>query len=168
MNIYPKDVKDAVTKRLIELHKGGPAPAGALAAIAAEAGVPASTVYQWNADLKRKQSRMEKTPGGLSSAAKFAAVVATASMSELQLGEYLRKNAITKEDLEAWRFACEKANDQKQLADAGYRSQLAAERAHVRSLERELKRKEKALAEAAALLVLTKKAEAIWGERGEG
>jgi hypothetical protein len=34
----------------------------------------------------------------------------------------------------------------------------------VRELERELRRKEKALAEAAALLVLRKKAAAIWGE----
>ena len=32
-----------------------------------------------------------------------------------------------------------------------------------RELERELRRKEKALAEAAALLVLRKKADAIWG-----
>ena len=165
---YPKDVKDAVMKRLIELHNGGPTPAGALAGIAADAGVPANTVYQWNSDLKRKRARMEGTPGGLSSAAKFAAVLATASMSELQLGEYLRKNAITREDLDTWRAACERANDQKELADAGYRSQLAGERAHVRSLERELRRKEKALAETAALLVLTKKAEAIWGERGDG
>jgi hypothetical protein len=34
-------------------------------------------------------------------------------------------------------------------------------------LERDLNRKEKALAEAAALLVLRKKAEAIWGDGGD-
>ena len=34
-------------------------------------------------------------------------------------------------------------------------------------LEKELQRKEKALAEAAALLVLRKKLEAIWGESEE-
>ena len=168
MNTCPKDVKDAVIMRLIELHDGGPAPLGALAQIAAEAGVLANTVYQWNSDLKRKRIRTETTSGSLSSAAKFQAVLATASMSEFELGEYLRKNAITRQDLDTWRAACERANDQKEVADAGYRSQLASERAHVRSLERELNRKEKALAEAAALLVLTKKAEAIWGEHGEG
>ncbi len=59
-------------------------------------------------------------------------------------------------------------NDPKAAADSGYRSQLASERSRARTLERELKRKEQALAEAAALLVLTKGAEAIWGERGEG
>ncbi len=34
----------------------------------------------------------------------------------------------------------------------------------IRNLQRELKRKNEALAEAAALLVLRKKADAIWGQ----
>jgi uncharacterized membrane protein len=37
-----------------------------------------------------------------------------------------------------------------------------------RKTEKELIRKEKALAEAAALLILEKKAQAIWGDGGEG
>ena len=37
-----------------------------------------------------------------------------------------------------------------------------------RKIEKELRRKEKALAEAAALLILEKKAQAIWGDGGEG
>jgi hypothetical protein len=39
----------------------------------------------------------------------------------------------------------------------------SAEAKRVKELERELRRKEKALAETAALLVLRKKAEALWG-----
>jgi len=35
----------------------------------------------------------------------------------------------------------------------------------VRKLEAELKRKDKALAEAAALLVLSKKVQALWGDQ---
>jgi transposase len=38
------------------------------------------------------------------------------------------------------------------------------ERKKNRQLEKELRRKEKALAEAAALLILQKKAQAIWGD----
>ena len=38
------------------------------------------------------------------------------------------------------------------------------EKKRITALERDLQRKEKALAEAAALLVLRKKAEAIWGD----
>jgi hypothetical protein len=37
----------------------------------------------------------------------------------------------------------------------------------MRDLERELKRKDKALAEAVALLVLSKKARALWGEEDD-
>ena len=37
----------------------------------------------------------------------------------------------------------------------------------MKKLERELKRKDKALAETAALLTLSKKAEAIWGRNDE-
>ena len=40
----------------------------------------------------------------------------------------------------------------------------SAERRRIRELEAELQRKDKALAETAALLVLRKKAQAIWGE----
>lgn len=43
------------------------------------------------------------------------------------------------------------------------KAELAAERKKSRALEKELLRKEKALAEAAALLTLSKKAQAIWG-----
>ncbi len=39
-----------------------------------------------------------------------------------------------------------------------------ADERRIKELERELRQKEKALAETAALLVLRKKAQAIWGE----
>ncbi len=46
-----------------------------------------------------------------------------------------------------------------------HQSQLIKqEQKRVRQLSKELNRKEKALAEAAALLVLRKKAQAIWGD----
>ena len=43
------------------------------------------------------------------------------------------------------------------------KAELARERKRNKKLERELKRKDRALAETAALLVLSKKAQAIWG-----
>ncbi|WP_252606605.1 hypothetical protein [Alcaligenes faecalis] len=44
------------------------------------------------------------------------------------------------------------------------KTQLVAERKKSRKLEKELLRKERALGEAAALLTLSKKAQAIWGD----
>ena len=45
----------------------------------------------------------------------------------------------------------------------GEREQTRADKKRIKELERELLRKDKALAEAAALLVLRKKLDALWG-----
>jgi hypothetical protein len=46
---------------------------------------------------------------------------------------------------------------------AANRSEWAADKKKIKELERDLSRKEKALAETTALLVLKKKADLIWG-----
>jgi hypothetical protein len=61
----------------------------------------------------------------------------------------------------SWKAGFE-ASDPAEAAPSS-KSDLAAERKKSRALEKELRRKEKALAEAAALLTLSKKAQAIWG-----
>ena len=88
-------------------------------------------------------------------------VVETAALSEVERGEYCRKRGIYPEHLQAWRRACEQANGGVSPRTHGERS---AERRRIHALESELRRKEKALAETVALLVLRKKAQAIWGE----
>ena len=88
-------------------------------------------------------------------------VVETAALSEVERGEYCRKRGLYPEHLQAWRRACEQANRGIPSPGGGERS---AERRRIRELEAELRRKDKALAETAALLVLRKKARAIWEE----
>ena len=87
----------------------------------------------------------------------------TAALNESERAEYCRKRGLYPQQITAWRRACESATDW-----AGERGQRAAvdcaARKKVRALERELQRKEKALAETAALLTLSKKARALWGE----
>ncbi len=172
MNFYPKDQKAAVVKKLIELANNPSPPIGAIAEIARQAGIPGNTVYNWNADLKHKAKSFDNAPtsdtgGTWSSVAKFHAVLITAKMSELELGEYLRTNGLLKEELEAWRHVCETANDTAATTARKYRSALTAEQTRTKKLEAELTRKEKALAETAALLVLRGKAGAIWGAAGD-
>ena len=55
------------------------------------------------------------------------------------------------------------ANDNAREKSTKVGKELRVERKEKEKLEKELARKEKALAEAAALLVLRKKADAIWG-----
>ena len=69
------------------------------------------------------------------------------------LTAYLERQGVKLADYEQWRIA---------LDEGGRASTSTIKR--IRQLERELARKEKALAEAAALLVLKKKVETLYGE----
>jgi len=65
------------------------------------------------------------------------------------------------EQISAWRTACEQANDRDDASAARLSRATRDEKKRYKVLERELARKEKALAEAAALLILRKKATRI-------
>ena len=106
-------------------------------------------------------------PEGWSTQDKFNAVLETAALSEAELAEYCRRRGLYPEQIQRWRASCEQAND---LADGKARDDAEAvetERKRSKELERELRRKEAALAETAALLTLRKKANAIWGDADE-
>ena len=99
-----------------------------------------------------------------SSEEKFTVVLETASLNETELAEYCRERGVYPQQVAQWREACLTANQPRSRADR--RRDQSVERANqkkVKGLEKELARKEKALAETAALLVLRKKASAIWG-----
>lgn len=85
-------------------------------------------------------------------------------MNESELAEYARKKGLYVEQIKAWRDACMNANGGIAKEAARLNRALKDSQKERRKLERELHRKEKALAEAAALLVLRKKARAIWGD----
>jgi hypothetical protein len=81
-------------------------------------------------------------------------------------GEFLRKNGIHEENLAEWRKQIEIAL-QPVKKSSQERKELGAEKEKVKKLERELHRKDKALAEVSALLILKKKADLLWGSEEE-
>ena len=85
-------------------------------------------------------------------------------MNEMELSEYCRKRGLYPEQVKEWRKACEQATDRESVSVSRLNDVVREERKRNKELERELMRKEKALAEAAALLILRKKAAAIWEE----
>ena len=91
-------------------------------------------------------------------------VLESAGLNETELGEYCRRKGVYVEQIREWRAACEQANASTQERSRLEREQSKAARQRIRNLERERKRDKAALAEAAALLLLRKKAEAIWGK----
>ena len=126
------------------------------------------TIYKWRQEARGQAQCFPDTdhldPEGWTSRDKFAAVVETAAMNAQERSEYCRGRGLYTEQLERWRVDCEQAAD---LADSRRQSQereSKAQRKRIKALEKELQRKEAALAETAALLTLRKKAQAIWGE----
>ncbi|ABI57676.1 conserved hypothetical protein [Alkalilimnicola ehrlichii MLHE-1] len=161
---YSTERKEAVLNKLRAPHNRS------VPEVAAEEGISAATIYLW-----RKQARQSgqllpeggSDPEGWSSRDKFNAVLETASLSEAELAEYCRRRGLYPEQLRRWRLACEQGNDLSQAASQREGDALKQERKRSRQLQRELKRKEAALAETAALLTLRKKAHAIWGDEDE-
>ncbi|MCW8128665.1 transposase [Microbulbifer halophilus] len=111
--------------------------------------------------------RVESRPDNWSSEEKFCIVLETAPMTEAELSEYCRKHGLYPEQIEAWKVACMSANAESDEQSKRSQKTSKAEKKRIKKLETELRRKEKALAETAALLTLSKKAEAIWGHNDE-
>jgi transposase-like protein len=101
---------------------------------------------------------------GWRSSDKFNAVLETAALSESETAQYCRRHGLYPEQIARWRTACAQANDRADRVATGERVALKSEKARRKRVERELRRKDAALAETAALLALRKKAQAIWGE----
>ena len=95
---------------------------------------------------------------------KLAVVIETAALNEEELAEYCRGKGLYAEQIGRWREAAISGADTLRPLSALERRELQQERKKTRKLEKELRRKDRALAETAALLVLQKKARAIWGD----
>lgn len=158
---YPKERKEAVLKKML------PPQSKSIPEIAKEEGIAEGTLYNWRKAARAEGRLMpdgDSTPQGWGASDKFAAVVETAPLNETELSAYCRERGLYPEQVKAWRAACEQANDWDQAQTKRLKETRKADERRIKELERELQRKDKALAETAALLVLRKKAQAIWGE----
>jgi transposase len=88
-------------------------------------------------------------------------------MSEIELAKYCRQNGYYVEDVKSWRDSCITANEQHKEDSIVLREELNKEKKKAKDLEKEIRIKDKALAETTALLVLKKKLNLILGESEE-
>lgn len=161
---YSPELKEALLRRML------PPNNESITKISREEGISEQTLRNWRDKARADGTAAPGTdavPDDWSTQDKFLIVVETASISEAELAEYARKKGLYVEQIKAWRDACMNANEgvAKQAAELSKKLK-ESERAN-RRLQKELERKEKALAETAALLVLRKKADAIWGDPEE-
>lgn len=132
-----------------------------------ETGVSEQTLFKWKREAKASGMA---TPSGSgtsetwSSEDKFLIVLETVRMNQAELAEYCREKGLYVEQIASWKDACISANGNVAQESQQLRKDLNDTRKQMNQINRELKRKEAALAETAALLVLRKKAQAVWGE----
>lgn len=159
MPSYSPEFKEQAVRKLMPPHNR------TVASLSQEIGVSEATLYNWKKQFRARGYVVPKKStiaDQWDAKAKLAAVIQTAAMNEAERSQYCRKHGLYPEQIEAWKVAASEALDGATGAPTN-KAELAAERKKSRALEKELRRKEKALAEAAALLTLSKKAQAIWG-----
>lgn len=91
-----------------------------------------------------------------SAEAKLKAVIETESLAEYELGTYIRREGLYTTQLSEWRAEIIERLEAKSPFAKDERDEK------IKNLERDLLRKDRALAEASALLILQKKVNLIW------
>lgn len=139
-----------------------PPESAALEDVSREVGIGVDTLQRWRSEALLQPAR-DRT---WTAAARFDAVLTTAAMDEAGKSAWCRANGVYPQELLAWRQSAVQALTQPAQARASPQ-QTRQDRRRIQELERELRRKDKALAETATLLVLSKKVAAIFN-KGEG
>lgn len=156
---YSKEFKESVLQRLESSNQ-------TVKSLSEELNVPRTTIYQW-IKVKNNNSKKPKPIGKWTSEDKFHVVLETSTLTEEELAAYCRRKGLYLENIKNWREQCIRANTMNSKDPLKLEEDLKEEKQRTKQLEKELRIKEKALAETAALLVLRKKAQAIWGALGE-
>lgn len=168
MTEYSEAFKSKMVQRMT-----GPRARSATA-LAPEVGVPQPTLSRWLRAAQAKVVVMPKDPAQVttpspepapkapkrpedwSAEERLRAVLESARLTDDELGAFLRREGLHEATLKQWRASA--------LEGLGPQRSTRAEQKRIQELEKQLRRKDKALAEAAALLVLQKKVHAIWGD----
>ena len=148
---YGQAMKDRVVARLL------PPESAAIDAVAREVGISVSTLERWRADALSMPARER----AWTAPARLEALVATAALSEAEQSAWCREHGLYPSELARWRQGATEALAEPEEARA-HPKDTRADKKRIRELERELQRKDRALAETAALLVLSKKLSAIF------
>jgi len=141
-------------------------------ALGAETGLAQATLSRWLKEASkvrlptpgRHDEVVKKQPQEWTPEEKLQIVLEAAALPEGELGVFLRSKGIHEALLAEWK---DQALAGLRGTEAASKLQTTRESREMRELRRELKRKDKALAETAALIVLKKKAQAIWGDEDD-
>jgi transposase len=161
MPTYPAEMKEQIIKKLL------PPNNQSITQINTESGISKPTLRSW---LHEARGAEEASPDGKSNPEawsgeeKLSILFEVRGMNQHQLAEYCRQKGLFIEQIKRWREGAIAANENRDRMSRVERQAMAEMRKRLRETEKELERKTEALAETAALLVLKKKADRLWGE----
>ena len=151
---YGQQFKERVVARLL------PPESSPVAEVSNKVGISVATLERWRAEILANAT--DEQPRRWTPAARLEAVIATAGLNETERSAWCREHGVFPTALDAWKRDAIGGLGEPAEDSLGAKQ----EQRRVKELERELRRKDKALAETAALLVLSKKLQAIF-HRGE-
>lgn len=161
---YSTTFKRRMMERMLEPD------AVSILSLSRQSGVSRATLARWREEAIAGQTSgaeegtrdpLPRRPQDWSPKERLEAITKASGLGPEALGAFLRKEGLREADLAGWRQSILEAMDGSTEKDR--RKEAALDRKRIKELERELRRKDKALAEAATLLILKKKAEALWG-----
>jgi DNA-binding transcriptional MerR regulator len=130
-----------------------------IGAVSREVGVSVQTLERWREDAQTRPARGR----AWSAAARLEAVITVAALDEAGKSAWCREHGVFPAELERWRASATTALAEPEEVRASPQA-TRADKKRIKELERELQRKDRALAETAALLVLSKKVAAIFNK----
>ena len=137
-----------------------------IAKLARDEHIAEQTLYNWRHQAKRQGKAVptnDKTQE-LSPETKLTIIIDTARLNETELAEYCRTKGLYPEQIAQWKTQTLTGFSTSEQQTNLNRKQQQADQKQIKQLKQEIKRKDKALAEAAAILILRKKLNALWGE----
>ncbi len=156
--------KEAILKKLL------PPTSMSVKEVSEEEGISTATLYHWRQQLRRSGAAVPNSNTSSeqwSAQTKLAIVAETYSMTESELSQYCREKGLFPEQIQSWRSECMQGFKSSKEQEAETKKQAKADKLEIKELKKDLRLKEKALAETAALLVLRKKLRAFYGEEPE-
>ena len=124
--------------------------------VAREVGIGSGTLLRWRDDVQPMPARGR----AWTAASRLEAVIVTAALDETNKSAWCREHGVYPAELAKWRTSATTALAEPEEARASPQT-TRQDRKRIKDLERELLRKDRALAETAALLVLSKKVAVI-------
>ena len=135
--------------------------------LAKEFNIPYATFYSWISMSKKQitpQTSNSVRPHDKSAESKLKAIFDTNDKTEAERGAYCREHGLYTVHLETWRQQILEALGAVTAKEKREYQQVKSE---IKKLKNDLHRKDKALAEVSALLILKKKADLLWGENAD-